>query len=228
MLERLLPSAAVVVEAFADDPAEEPFPGEEHLVAKAVPVRRREFVTARRCAREALGRLGFPPAEIPSGAHREPVWPAGVVGSITHCAGYRAAVVARRASLASVGVDAEPHVALPEVVRDAVTVPAECDMLDLLAGAYPATHWGKLLFSAKESIYKAWFPLTRRWLGFQEACLTIDPQRCTFTAELRADGTRLDGEPALTALHGRFVVAGGLVVTAVHVPVGESGSRIRG
>jgi 4'-phosphopantetheinyl transferase EntD len=67
------------------------------------------------------------------------------------------------------GIDAEPNGPLPEGVAETVTVPSELAMLDRLAGTHPGTHWGRLLFSAKEAVYKAWFPLTQRWLGFQEA-----------------------------------------------------------
>lgn len=105
MIETLLPASAVAVEAFADVPGEAPYPGEEDLVAKAVEGRRREFITARRCARSALATLGSPASgPIRPGPRREPLWPTGVVGSITHCAGYRAAAVAQRNSLASIGI----------------------------------------------------------------------------------------------------------------------------
>ena len=77
MMERLLPSSAVTVEAFGDIPHEAPFPGEQDLIANAVPGRRGEFITARRCAREALGRLGYPPAALRPGPRREPQWPDG-------------------------------------------------------------------------------------------------------------------------------------------------------
>ena len=59
------------------------------------------------------------------GAKREPLWPAGVVGSITHCDGYRAAAVARATDLATVGIDAEPHEPLPDGVLAAIALPAE-------------------------------------------------------------------------------------------------------
>ncbi len=217
MIETLLPPTVVAVHAFSDIPGEAPYPGEQDLVAKAVETRRREFVTARRCAREALGKLGHAPAPIRSGPRREPVWPAGVVGSITHCAGYRAAAVARDTDLAGLGVDAEPHDVLPEGVREAVTVAGEPDLLRRLGHDHPTVHWDRLLFSAKESVYKAWYPLTGRWLGFEDAELSIDPAAGSFTARVLVDGTRAGGGRPLTELHGRWLVARGLIVTAVTV-----------
>lgn len=217
MIGGLLPSCVAVVEAFADLPGEAVFAGEEDLVANAVEVRRREFVTARRCARTALGHLGFGPAPIRSGARREPQWPAGAIGSITHCTGYRAAAVARSGAMAGIGIDAEPHIALPGDVTHAVTLPEEREMLSSLDRSHPGVHWGKLLFSAKESVYKAWYPLTGRWLGFEEAHLTIDPAAGTFHARLLVPGTRGDGAPPLVALAGRFLAERGLILTAVTV-----------
>jgi 4'-phosphopantetheinyl transferase EntD len=218
MIEALLPSSAVAVEAFGDRPGELPFPGEGDLIAKAVPVRRAEFITARRCAREALGRLGHPPAPLRTGRRREPQWPAGVTGSITHCAGYRAAAVARTSDLAVLGIDAEPHLPLPEGVRESVTVADEPGLLDRLARSDPFLCWERLLFSAKESIYKAWYPLTHRWLGFRDACLSVDPATRTFTGRILVDGSRLDGGPALSEMHGRYLIAAGLILTAVSIP----------
>ncbi|KAB1915490.1 4'-phosphopantetheinyl transferase [Micromonospora sp. AMSO31t] len=218
MIEALLPPTAVAVEAFADIPGEAPHPGEEDLLARAVEGRRREFVTARRCAREALTRLGYAPAPIRPGPKREPRWPAGVVGSITHCDGYRAAAVARDTALAGLGIDAEPHEPLPDGVTQVVTTAGEPASLARLRAAHPAVHWDRLLFSAKESVYKAWYPLTGRWLGFEDAELSVDPAVGRFAARVLVDATRADGGPPLATLHGRWLVAGGLVVTAVAVP----------
>lgn len=209
MIERLLPSAVVAVETFADDPPGAAFAGEEDLVAHAVAGRRGEFVTARRCARDALARLGHPPVPIRSGPRREPVWPAGVVGSITHCAGYRAAAVARATTAASVGIDAEPHVPLPAGIAGSVMTDAEGAMLAGLAAARPGTCWDTVLFSAKESVFKAWYPVTGRWLDFTDAELTIDPVAARFAATLPGD------RPARATFRGRFMVDRGLVLTAV-------------
>ncbi|WP_411267302.1 4'-phosphopantetheinyl transferase family protein [Actinoplanes sp. KI2] len=217
MLSSLLPSCVVAREVFADPPDETVFPGEEDLVARAVSSRRREFVTGRRCARLALAELGHPPAPIRPGPGREPIWPAGVTGSITHCAGYRAAAVARTADLAGLGIDAEPNEPLPDGVEATVASPREGERLREAAAGAPEVSWDRLLFSAKESIYKAWYPLTRRWLGFEEADLTIEPGAGTFNALLRADGTRIDGGPPLTRISGRFTIGPGLIITAVTV-----------
>lgn len=217
MIDRLVPHGVVVAEAFEDVPGETCFPGEESLVANAVEARRREFITARRCAREALARLGYAPVAIHAGGKREPLWPAGLVGSITHTSGFRAAAVASRSVLASIGIDTEQNDALPDGIEEAVTVAGEGEMLAALSRAYPATHWSRLLFCAKESVYKAWYPLTGRQLGFEEARLTIDPVG-TFAAKLLVDGARTDGGPPLVELRGRFVVADGFIATAVTVP----------
>ncbi|MGC4746996.1 4'-phosphopantetheinyl transferase family protein [Micromonospora sp. DT201] len=218
MIHQLLPRTVVAVEAFTDRAGETVFPGEADLVANAVEGRRREFITARRCAREALQQFGYPPAPIRPGSHREPLWPPGVVGSITHCAGYRAAAVGLAKDVAALGIDAEPHGPLPDGVLDSVTAIGDAGLLTELARRDPTTHWDRLLFSAKESIYKAWYPLTHRWLGFEDASLMIDPAAATFSGRLHVSGTRHDGGFDLKELHGRYVVAEGLVLTAVTVP----------
>jgi 4'-phosphopantetheinyl transferase EntD len=207
LLRALLPAPVALAEAFGDDPDEPLFPGEEDLVATATVGRRREFVTARRCAREALATLGFAPVALRTGERREPLWPDGVVGAITHCAGYRAAAVARAGEIHGLGIDAETHKQLPPGVREMVVAEGDEALLRDLAARRPDVHWDRVLFSAKESIYKAWFPLTGRWLGFEEASLSIDPAAGTFAARLHVT--------AESEFHGRLVVRDGLIATAV-------------
>jgi 4'-phosphopantetheinyl transferase EntD len=73
-----------------------------------------------------------------------------------------------------------------------------------------------MLFCAKETVYKAWFPLTGRWLGFEEADITLDPAAGTFTARLLVPGPEIDGRE-LTAFGGRWLARRGLIVTAICV-----------
>ena len=219
-LADVLPSAVVVAARTDDDPDAVLAPEEEPAVAKAVATRRAEFTTARACARDALTRLGLAAPAVPVGERRAPVWPDGVVGAITHCAGFRAAAVAWRAQVRTVGLDAEPHTALPDGVLEAVSDAGERALLERLAREQPEVRWDKILFSAKESVYKAWFPLTGRWLGFEDAELAPDPDG-TFRATLRVPGPVVD-DAEITAFTGRWVVRDGLVITAIAVGAGSS------
>ncbi|MCW6010458.1 4'-phosphopantetheinyl transferase superfamily protein [Micromonospora sp. CPCC 205371] len=216
MLEEILPPSVVAEEAFADPPGVPLFPEEAAAVANAVAKRRDEFTTARYCARAALRRLGVAPVPILPGERGAPRWPAGIVGSMTHCLGYRAAALARRRDVVTIGIDAEPHEPLPNGVLDAVSVEAERALLARLALDAPGVHWDRLLFSAKESVYKAWYPLTGRWLDFTEADVAIDPAVAGFTARLLVPGPVVAGVEC-REFAGRYLVRGGLVVTAIAV-----------
>ncbi|MGH3959178.1 4'-phosphopantetheinyl transferase PptT [Mycobacterium sp.] len=202
-------------EVYSDPPGLAPLPEEEPLIARSVAKRRNEFVTVRHCARIALGELGLPPVPILKGDKGEPCWPDGVVGSLTHCTGYRGAVVGRSTGVRSVGVDAEPHDVLPDGVLDAISLPEERREMAALPNGM---HWDRILFCAKEATYKAWYPLTRRWLGFEDAHITfdVDPSRSagSFLSTILVDGSALSGPP-LTALAGRWSVGRGLVLTAI-------------
>ncbi|WP_051804887.1 4'-phosphopantetheinyl transferase [Streptomyces griseus] len=216
MIASLLPAPAVTAELFHDPPGPLGlFPEEERVVAGAVAARRREFAAVRACARRALGELGLPPVPILPGTAGAPVWPGGHVGSMTHCQGYRAAAVARRGDLAAIGCDAEPNAPLPsEGVLDLIALPAERAWLRDLTARRPAVAWDRLLFSAKESVYKTWFPLTGRPLDFDEAVITPDPSAGTFRAELLVEGPLVDGV-RIGAFDGRWCAGNGLVVTAI-------------
>ncbi len=217
MLDEIVPPQVVAVEAF-DDPAEvQLYPEEQAVLQKAVASRRIEFGTARWCARQALGKLGLPPAPILPGLRGAPGWPAGVAGSMTHCAGYRAAALAHSRDVATIGIDAEPHTPLPDGVGEVVASDAERRALAELADAAPEVSWDKLLFSAKEATYKAWFPLTQRWLGFDDAVISINPADGTFTAQLLVPGPVLGGHQ-LTEFSGRWLARDGLVITSIAVP----------
>ncbi len=210
MIEEILPAAVACAEAFADQPDVMLFPEEEALLARAAEKRRREFATARGCARRALSALGAEPAPILRGERGAPGWPPGFVGSITHCAGYRAAAVARARDVLTIGLDAEPDEDLPGGVLTMVSLPDERARLHDLAAAAPGTCWDRLLFSAKESVYKAWFPLARRWLGFEDADITINAAERTFEARL------LVAAP-VACFTGRWLADNGLIMTAITV-----------
>ncbi len=218
MIERILPSRVAAAESFGDDPDAELFPPERLFIAWATESRRREFATARACARVALARLGQPAVAVLPGLRGAPQWPEGVVGSITHCAGYRAAAVGLTRDVVSLGVDAEPNEALPDHgMLELIALDDERARLGDLAAEVPGICWDRLLFSAKESVYKTWFPLARCWLGFESANVVIDPHAGTFTARLLVPGPLVNGSP-LTQVSGRWLAGQGLLVTATVVP----------
>ncbi|MGO1054884.1 4'-phosphopantetheinyl transferase family protein [Crossiella sp. CA198] len=212
MINRLLPAPVVAVQTRVDQSTVDLFPAEEALLAKSVPKRRAEFTAARWCARQALAALGEPPAPILPDERGAPQWPTGFVGSITHCAGYRAAAVARSTDAHSLGIDAEPNEPLPEGVLEAVSLPEERTMLRRL-GVDRSVSWDRLLFSAKESVYKAWYPHARKMLGFDEARLAIAADG-TFTATLLVPGPIVAGQQ-LTGFTGRWLAEDGIVLTAI-------------
>lgn len=200
MLESIVCRRVVTEETFGDHPAEWLYPQEAAAVANAVDSRRREFATVRGCARRA--RAG---------------------GSMTHCAGYRACALAEARAIATLGIDAEPDGPLPDGVLPRVADAAEREHLDAFSRRVPAVHADRLLFCAKEAVYKAWFPLAHRWLGFEDAEVTIDPGG-TFTARLRIPGPLLAGEP-LTGFTGRWLAADGLVLAVIARPARPCGAE---
>jgi 4'-phosphopantetheinyl transferase EntD len=217
MLEELLPSAVACEERFDDLPdAASAHPGAS--LTSGAERRRREHATARHCARLALERLGIPAADVGRGPAREPLWPDGVVGSITHCDGYRAAAVARGTDIAALGIDAEPNQPLPEGVESLALVAEEREAIARLARARPQTCWDRLIFSAKEALFKAWSPLTHRWLDFAEAVLTLVPDSGVFIARL----TVAAPEPFAEGVRGRWLLRDGLLLTAVVVDSGPT------
>jgi 4'-phosphopantetheinyl transferase EntD len=226
VLGEILPDRVVAEEAFNDPPAGSElglFPEEAAQVARAVPKRRQEFTTVRICARRALGRLGVPAMPLLSGRRGAPVWPDGIVGSMTHCQGFRGAAVARAADLASLGIDAEPDEPLPDDVLGTIALPEEQAWVEELDARHPGVCWDRLLFSAKESVFKTWYPLTRLELGFEEAEIGIDPLTGTFTARLLVPGPQVDGR-RVHSFTGRWLARRGLVVTAIalaRVPAAE-------
>jgi len=220
MIEDLLPGEVMSSEAFDDSRPGALFPEEEAVISRSVEKRRREFTTARWCARDALSRLGYPPAPVLPGVKGAPIWPSGVVGSITHCAGYRAAVVARSVDVAALGIDAEPNKPLPSGILEAITVGEELHRVTDLLRRDPSVRWDRLLFSAKESVYKAWFPLAplrEPRLDFTEASIAFDPVWGGFQARLLAEGPRLSDGGELKEFSGRWLMGRGLVITAIAV-----------
>lgn len=177
---------------------------ETALVAKAGEKRRRDFTLGRFCARAALAQLGGDGEVIGQGRSGAPHWPDGFCGSITHTAGYAAALVARRADFLGLGVDAERMGGVTEKLWPRLFDAQECALLAALSPDLKA-RVATILFSAKEACFKAWSPLGAATQAFPEIHIA-----------LRDDG--FDAISVAGLLQGRFVFRDDLVLTAAFVP----------
>jgi 4'-phosphopantetheinyl transferase EntD len=204
-LARLFPpDVAVAVVAIGAEPWPL-MPEEGAAVAGAVSARVAEFAAGRMAARRAMAALGLPMVPIPAGLDRAPVWPEGLAGSIAHAGGV--AVAAVRPGL-PIGLDLEEDVALEPDLWQLI-----CDAGEL--AALPAASRGhavRLVFSAKEAIYKAQYPLTGQLIGFEAVSITL--QDGGFLARFRREVGPL---PHDYEMRGRMMRAGGLILTGVAI-----------
>jgi 4'-phosphopantetheinyl transferase EntD len=141
----------------------------EELVAfsaSAIKVRRASGA-ARIIARELLLQFGIAKGPIAKSASGMPVWPVGIVGSLAHDPEVSIAAVALRRNYLSLGIDIEPAAALDSELLDIVATARERQMI----AEHPLQ--GRLLFSIKEAVYKAVYPLDGAFLEHHdvEVCL---------------------------------------------------------
>lgn len=195
----ILPPGVICEEADLRHPAPPLLFEEEAVVATAGPERRHEFAWGRGCAHIALARLGVAEAPILQGARRQPLWPPGYVGSVTHCVNYCAAAVAHAADILTIGIDAESHAPLPQEIVSSVCTPEE---LRRLPGEQDIA-WETVIFSAKEAIYKAVSVVTGEWLEFRDVEVVLHPGDGRFcgTTPLAQKST-----PLVERLAGRFLI----------------------
>ncbi|MCL2447804.1 MAG: 4'-phosphopantetheinyl transferase superfamily protein [Polyangiaceae bacterium] len=200
-------------------PLADQFPGIASPLAggRAVPKRQAEFLAGRFCAREAMRTCAphLAEADVGIGPGREPLWPPGIVGAITHTHGIASAAVARRQDTRGVGLDAERIM----TGDSAESVLESIATRDEIAAIAAATGWSvavalTAVFSAKETLYKALYPEVQRYFDFRDAWLeAFESRDASFHARLV---TALSPSlPAGYALTGRFSQSGDFVFTGI-------------
>jgi 4'-phosphopantetheinyl transferase EntD len=153
------------------------FDEERTTMINAGTTRLRDFATGRHCARRALFDLGVPAVAIRSGHRGQPLWPAGHVGSISHGAGVCVAIAAvGRPGLRSIGIDVERVGSLDESLWPSVMGPKEQSMCHQAANAAAAA---TIVFSGKEALFKAQYPVAGAELGFLDVELDRLPTGTT-------------------------------------------------
>jgi 4'-phosphopantetheinyl transferase EntD len=209
-----LPAGVVFAGGSISDGQQALYPEEDFAIRHAVPKRRAEFRAGRTFARTALLQLGMAPMPILPGNDRAPVWPVGIAASITHDDTYCGVIAAKTADFASVGIDIDSTTPLDADLVRLVCGTAELEQRTALADRL-AVDFAKLIFCAKESAYKAYFPLTRSVLDFPDVEIRISPGDGTFCATVRASAPVM---PNLgRTLAGRFLTVGSHLITWVTV-----------
>lgn len=215
-VQNLFGPGVAVASADPRAPATGLLPEEAAPAGRMIDKRHREFAAGRRAARAAMAALGLPPAAIPMGPDRAPIWPGSVTGSISHTDTHCLAAVTRTdatraGDVKSLGLDLEPDMALEPALWPEICTSAELDWLD----TRPAPERGRLarlIFSAKECVYKAQYPLTGMMLSFDAFEIAIDLQAGAFTATARQP---IPPICAGECLAGRFICTAEILATAV-------------
>ena len=208
LVEGLL-DPGVQIEASAHDfGVADLLPEEKPLVARAVESRQREFATGRVLARRLLRRSGRPDGPLLRDEDRVPIWPEGIVGSVTHCAGLCLVAIAPSRAQRGIGLDVEPDEAVKEGVARVVCRGEEHDWVNAAADIDAQRRRVKLIFSIKEATYKAFYPELRTFWSFQDVGVRVDLEAGRFVAEL-PDG------PDVRTVEGRVARRGGYIISSV-------------
>ena len=182
---------------------------EEALIEGAVGKRQREFRAGRNAAHEALRQLQAPQQAILRGSRREPLWPSGYIGTIAHCQDCCVAACAEAGEIAALGIDVEPLAPLPEGVERYIHTETDESL----------STWEerpqRLIFSAKESLYKCYYPLLERFFGFQSVSLRFDTAANAFHFTPTADCEI--AFPPEYHFHGRYHIGASHLYTACHL-----------
>lgn len=213
-LAALFPAGAVAAQLQGSTPPGHLSQDEIHAVSHCSENRIRDFYAGRSCVRRALKELGIEGFSLLPAKDRQPLWPAGITGSITHTDGYSAAVVIRQGSVRCLGVDSELISSVHEGLWPRICTPAELQGLCCCAST-GRNERAALIFAAKEAFYKSQFPLTGEWVGFADVVIELERQPdgggVFVVAPQRPLLLQRRGEQQLTGRfrsHGEFVTAG--------------------
>ena len=209
-LGSLFPAGVVAVELLSEAPRTVLTELELSSISHCANKRIDDFTRGRACAHRGLIELGIHPYSVLAGEKREPLWPAEIIGSITHTTGFAAAVVARRSEVEALGIDCEIIASVDADLWERICTPTERARLEQLPQAQ-AQRQAALIFAAKEAFYKCQFPVSHEWVGFEDV-----------TIEVSGDGFRIVPQVHLpvpdgwvASLAGRYEFREPWVVTGV-------------
>ncbi|MCA0274501.1 MAG: 4'-phosphopantetheinyl transferase superfamily protein [Proteobacteria bacterium] len=209
LLEGIFGPDVATSEGNLGDMAADLLPEEAVHLTRMVASRRIEFAAGRMCARAAMRRLGLPPLPVLHGEDRAPIWPDGVVGSISHSGTKCVAAVALVAQgYRAIGLDIELAEPLPPELWSEICSQRE---LQWLQRQDPQSRGvlAKTIFSAKECAYKAQFPISRSLFGFETLGVALDLGDGSFDIVFEHAVAPF---AAGHGMHGRFRISDGMIV----------------
>jgi phosphopantetheine--protein transferase-like protein len=212
LVRPLLPDCVEVVEGPIADEQHILWPEEAALIAKAVPKRRAEFACGRLFAHRAIRKFNPDDGPLLPGTDRAPIWPPGLIGSISHSHRYCAAAVARKSHISAIGIDVEEMGRFRTDLTQRILSAREIEANLLESSNQERLARMALIFSAKESLYKCLNPLTRAQLGFHDVEVVLRDGSAELEIRLQARAGEFDAGYTFV---GRYAVRGDLVATAV-------------
>jgi 4'-phosphopantetheinyl transferase EntD len=214
LASRLFPDTVVTAETTVFPDVEELHAAELRQVQGAVAQRVLEFAAGRACARAGLAELGLAYVTLLSGNDRLPIWPPGITGSITHTANYCGAAIVPKSFAQSIGLDAEPNKPLDQDLWSYVCSSTELSWLGNQASSeQDSGRLARLIFSIKEAVFKSQYPLTHRFLDFDDVQVRLDLDSFGFSARIASPESQ-NG----VSFSGRYLLTPELILTGVLYP----------
>ena len=191
---------------------------EENTIAESFgsQKRREEFTLGRICAHRALSRFGLESVPILRNSEtREPCWPNSVWGSITHSAGFAAVAVGLKKEINGIGIDLESFSSSLDIkISRHVCVDSELEWLESLS-TKQARRALRIIFSAKESIFKCLYPRTKTYFSFKDAEVFVNDEEKNFSFKiLKSFPWKIQQE---FSQHGRYSEKDKMLLTSVYI-----------
>lgn len=219
LINSLFPLQVITVEADPTLVRETCYPEEEAYVRNAMPKRRQEFTAGRLCARRALTQFGVKNLPLLVGKYREPIWPPGIVGSISHTERYCGVAIAWKTEIESLGLDVELTRKLSGDYWKQICTRQELSWINSLPSDRRQEN-AALIFSAKECLYKCQYAISKRWLDFHDVTITVNPDIGEFEATFAVNvGNSFKRG---TCLNGKYLFYHGYVFTGMSIPNSRS------
>ena len=172
--------------------------------------RKKEYLKSRELAHSLFSEIGISDFILLNDDKRAPIWPSGIVGSISHSSGF--AIVAISKDHKSIGIDLEKIMSdeRSEKLKDQFLTEEEIKINQLDFNLFST-----IVFSAKESLFKLIYPLCREYFGFHSAKIR-EITDSGFSIELKSQSTSVSKFNGL--YQGKWQKLDDIILTSLVIP----------